>query len=220
MYILIMSKSSSTQSRKKRLKKIIIIGGAVLALLLAFVYVAPYVIGLLQSDNTQSDNYEDLRFFPVEEGKNVLEDELYLTMDREIYYTRYSETIALTEKSLESAHPAAQFFYSYFNCIKNGEHQLYSSFYTDDCYNHPNFNRPNSFTTQGLYDINIKLHSITVDEAANQATETYTVSYRIFENNGTYRKDVLPDELLVRVFEIKIDNGNIKICNVGFASKK
>ena len=203
-----------------RLKKIIIIFASVLALLLAFVYVAPYVINLLQSGNTQSDEYEDLRFFPVEEGKNVLEDPLYRTLDSSIYYTRYAETVALNEQNLESAHPSAQFFYNYFNCIKNGEYQLYSSFYTNECYNHKNFNRPNSFTTQGLYDINIKLHSITVDKDKNQATETYTVSYRIFENNGTYRKDVLPDELLVRVFEIKIDNGNIKICNVGFASKK
>ena len=57
------------------------------------------------------------------------------------------------------------------------------------------------------------------NDVTNTATETYTVSYRIFENNGTYRKDILPGKLLVRVFEIKIDNGNIKISNVGYASK-
>ena len=167
----------------------------------------------------QSEDYEldDFNFFPVDYDKNILEDEVYLSLDRGICYNRYGNMRVLTENNIAELHPTAGFFYRYFNCIINGDYEAYPSFYTDACLNDPNFNCPEKFTTQGLYDIDVNLFSVSGDETTKEITEVYRVSYRIFENNGTYRRDILQGETRTRVFEIKINNGIIKINSIGYS---
>ena len=65
---------------------------------------------------------------------------------------------------------------------------------------------PEKFTMQGLYEIHIEFMGFETNEAGEPVSELYYVDYRIYENNGTYRRDILPDEPRTRIFEVTLGN--------------
>lgn len=206
---------SNINKKKKNLKKIIIIVISAFLLLSLLAYVLPLVLDMVYPNN-DTVSYNQWRFFEADYDKNILEDDLYLSLNRSIYYNRYGDERVLTKDNIADFPVAAAFFYDYFDCIICGDYENYPSFYTESCLNDENFHCPEKFTMQGLYDIHVNLFSVTGNEENGTTTEIYEVSYRIFENNGTYRSDILPDETQTRVFEIVINNGVAKINSIGY----
>lgn len=204
---------TTNKAKKKKLIKIVLVVASVFLVLALLAWVLPMVIENLNSDS-EDYSYNEWLFFEPDYNKNILEDEIYLSLNRGIHYNRYGDERVLTEDMISDQHISAQFFYDYFDCIVRGDYQNYPSFYTERCLNDENFNLPERFTMQGIYDINVILHSVVGDEATGKITEYYEVSYRIFENNGTYRRDILPDETRTRVFEIEINGGEAKINSI------
>ena len=100
----------------------------------------------------------------------------------------------------------AVFFHDYINCIIRGDYGSYPSFYTEKCKSDPNFKMPEKFTMQGLYEIHIEFMGFETNEAGEPVSELYYVDYRIYKNNGTYRRDILPDEPRTRIFEVTLGN--------------
>ena len=208
------AKAEKIADKKRKLKKIskialISIGGLLLAAVLA--YVALYwVIPLLNNSG-----YEDWQFFEPDYDKNIFEDEVYMNMRRGIKYKRGGSEIVLSEENVDEQHVTARFFYDYINCIIAGDYESYPDFYTERCKNDRNFNCPEKFTMQALYDIRVALE---FEPEVNDGvvTEIYTVEYRIYQNNGTYRRDILPDETRRRVFEVVIDGEDVKINSITY----
>lgn len=208
------AKAEKIADKKRKLKKIskialISIGGLLLAAVLA--YVALYwVIPLLNNSG-----YEDWQFFEPDYDKNIFEDEVYMNMRRGIKYKRGGSEIVLSEENVDEQHVTARFFYDYLNCIIEGDYESYPNFYTERCKNDRNFNCPEKFTMQALYDIRVALE---FEPEVNDGvvTEIYTVEYRIYQNNGTYRRDILPDETRRRVFEVVIDGEDVKINSITY----
>lgn len=208
-----MSETTKTNlTKKKKLKKIIIIVASVLAFLAVLGAVLPIVLDKWFSE--EEHYYNPWLFFEPDWEKNILEDELYLRKDRGIYYNLRGNEQILTPENLNTYPVAATFFYEYFDCLVRGDYENYPSFYTESCLADENFQCPEKFTMQGIYDIHVNWVTQTAREDSDSYTEIYEVSYRIFENNGTYRKDILPDETKTRVFEIKVDNGVVKINSI------
>ncbi len=201
-------------SDKRKIKKIFIIlliSAAVLAIL---AYGLPYVYELIKDDGQDDVSYADYRFYEADYSKNILDDALYMSKDRAIKYDRNGFEQVLTEENINQIHPTADFFYSYINCIINGKYDEYPQYFTEACLADEDMDIPDRFTMQGLYDIRIKLHSISVNED-DSVCEIYEVSYSIFENNGTFRDDILPDETRTLVFELYVNNGVVKINAIG-----
>ncbi len=201
--------------KKKKLKKIVITVASVVLVVAVIAGVGPFVLNWIHPKN-QTVNYDDLRFFEPDYEKNIFEDDLYMSLRRGIHYNRYGNECVLTEDNVKELPTAAGFFYEYLNCIIRGDYENYPNFYTDKCKNDANFQCPEKFTMQGLYDIHVDLYSVSGDEETGAVTEVYEVRYRIFENNGTYRKDILPDETRTRVFELVIINGEAKINSITY----
>ncbi len=211
---MLMDNNSNNRSKKNKLKKLIIAVIAVFAVLALLAYGLPLV--LEQFGDEEDHSYNKWLFFEADYDKNILEDDWYLSHDRGIHYNRYGNNVVLTQENISSMPVSASFFYDYFDCIIRGDYENYPRFYTESCLSDENFHCPEKFTMQGLYDINVTLHSVSGDEESKITTEIYEVSYRIFENNGTYRDDILPDETRTRVFEIVINNGVAKINSITY----
>jgi len=205
-----------TASDKKTIKKIAIIIVCVFAFLGLLLGVLAIITELLEPeyDNT---SYDDYRFFEADYNKNIFEDELYLNRNRNIYYNRYGTERVLTESNVDDISVTARFFLEYFDCIINGDYQSYPQFFTQECLDSEGFSLPEKFTMQGLYDIHVNLYNANVPDGENGGvtTEVYEVSYRIFENNGTFRSDILPDETRTLVFELYISGDMVKINAIG-----
>ncbi len=201
---------------KKKIKKALIIIGAALLSLCALLGVLRLVTELLKPDYDDV-SYEDFRFYEADYEKNIFEDELYMRRNRDIRYNRYGSESILTEDNSGNIAESAEFFYDYFNCIINGDYEQYPSFFTESCLESDGFDLPESFTMQGLYDISVVLYSAEAKTVRGEemTVEVFEVSYRIFENNGTFRSDILPDETRTLVFELYITDSGVKINAIG-----
>lgn len=205
-----------TSADKKKIKKAAIIILAVF-LALGLLYGALTAVTYMLTPEVSEVSYDDYRFFEADYNKNILEDNLYLSLNRRIYFERIGSEMVLTEDNASGISPAAGLFYDYFNCLINGDYASYASFFTKECLDSDKFNKPERFTMQGIYDVHINMYrSDIVDEDSDAVREIYEVSYRIFENNGTFRKDILPDETRTLVFEINIIKGVAKINAIGY----
>lgn len=198
---------------KKKLKKgvktvLLVFGG--LLLLLGILYLVDYIIHLPPKER----ELNPWLFFEPDYDKNIYEDEAYMALNRNIYFDYMGFERAITEENVED-YPdkgavAAAMFIDYFECVINGDYENYSSFFTEKCLNDRRFQLPEKFTMQALYDIKVSIkHSPKIE--GDVRTEVYEVSYRIFENNGTFRKDIYPDEARTLVFAVEIIDGEAKI---------
>lgn len=205
--------TTADKQKIKKALKIVICVFLVLGLLLG----ALHLVTKWLEPEPEDISYEDFRFFEADYSKNILEDELYLAHNRGIYYNRFGNENELTEANAKDIAPAAEFFYDYFDCIITGDYKSYPSYFTQACLGSENFVLPERFTMQGLYDIHVNLFSAKREEISGEeiTVEIYEVSYRIFENNGTFRTDILPDETRTLVFELYISNGVVKINAIG-----
>lgn len=204
---------------KKKIKKTITVVAVVLAVLLLLSVVLPLVLELV-SPEYEDVSYEPWRFFEPDYNKNIYDDKVYMSHSRGINYTNENTTRVLTEENAADISASAAFFYDYITCIIDGNYTEYPNFFTDSYINNKDVKIPEKFTMQGLYDIHIDLYAPatrkTVD-GGDVLSEVYEVSYRIFENNGTFRTDILPDEPRTLVFELYIyGDGAVKINAIGF----
>lgn len=208
------AKNERVADKKRKLKKIskiALISAGALLLAATLAYVTLYWIIPAFNDS----GYEDWQFYEPDYDKNIFEDEVYMNMRRDIKYKRGSTEIVLSEGNVDDQYVTARFFYDYLNCIIEGDYENYPNFYTENCLNDRNFNCPEKFTMQALYDIRVALE-FEPEVNGGVVTEIYTVEYRIYQNNGTYRKDILPDETRRRVFEVVIDGEEVKINSITY----
>lgn len=200
---------------KKKIKRIALIVLSAF-LVLAAIYGALLAVDDLLEPEYSEASYEDYRFYEADYSKNILEDKLYLSLNRNIYFERMGSESVLTKENAIGISLAADLFFDYFDCLVKGDYENYSSFFTQECLESKNFTLPERFTMQGIYDVHINMYrSDVVDEESDTVREIYEVSYRIFENNGTFRSDILPDETRTLVFEINITKGVAKINAIG-----
>lgn len=200
---------------KKKIKRIALIVLSAF-LVLAAIYGALLAVDDLLEPEYSEASYEDYRFYEADYSKNILEDKLYLSLNRNIYFERMGSESVLTKENAIGISLAADLFFDYFDCLVKGDYENYSSFFTQECLESKKFTLPERFTMQGIYDVHINMYrSDVVDEESDTVREIYEVSYRIFENNGTFRSDILPDETRTLVFEINITKGVAKINAIG-----
>lgn len=215
------------KAAKKRLKKVLTIVIAAF-LVLGILCGALYLILKYAFPPEAPYGYDDKYFFPADYSKNIFHDERYMGKNRNVYYDHYGNIYTLTEENVDTLPGSARFLYDYINCIIEGRCDEYSGYFTSEYISSnesqvsKNLTIPlyTEFTMQGLYDIKIKRinnENSTADGDYN--VERYLISYRIFENNGTFRRDILDEsrELLYTVYT----NGTLtKINDIDFNQVK
>lgn len=173
--------------RQKLLRIALAVAGALLALLL--LTGALWLVSSLLSGRSVQEYSGS--FYEADYDRNILEDPAYQRLDRSVRYLEYDSGEPLTEENYRTLGVASAFFYEYFDAVIRGDCDTYRSFLTP--YYIKEFDPPERFTMQMLYDIEVnrtQRPSTAEFQGRTVTVHYFSVKYKIFENNGTFRKDV------------------------------
>ncbi|MBQ8818749.1 MAG: hypothetical protein IJZ83_09235 [Clostridia bacterium] len=184
--------NNAVKSNKKAKKKLLIIIICILTVMILLV-IASLIIDLIE--NNKNKEYEiDYNFYPADYEENIFEDEKYilLTKDGFISYCDSSTniTLGIDKEIAKNYGEEVDFLVDMIYDIINGDHESYNEKFSDSYYK--NNSPKNSFTMQKVYDV--KITSISdeevAEEAGNYTKSVYCVEYKIYHNNGTFRRDI------------------------------
>ena len=142
--------------------------------------------------------------WPVDYDEDIMTDEGYLGLNR---YIRYADggyaTYLASERDLAAASPAAAFFRAYFDAVIAGDAEAYNACFTDE-YRRQNGEK-GRFTAQKIYDIEVEKlveYRLNEDTPEEILVWEFDVSYRIRQNNGTFRDDIESDTARKQVYQL------------------
>lgn len=155
------------------------------------------------------DTLPEHHFYPAPDG-DLSNDAAYVKEDRTPAYIDQNNNEEDLTASLDA--PFGKFFIDYLAALKNGDHAALNALYSEVyCRNHAPYS---PFTKQLLYDVTIKyLYKDTIKTADTAADKAYLgwhltyfeVSYKIYRNDGSFRRDIVDDMTIVQVFTILTD---------------
>lgn len=192
----------------------------ILAVLVVFVVAASLLIHCMD----ESDTPEEGTFAPAKEQfeepdyeYDILKDQAYLALDREVYYSDGGYTRPIDESDLPSLDAGVTLLWNMIDCIIAGDADGYNSLFTEKYKS--KYGETERFAMQQLYDIRITVgrsEQVTQDDRTVNY-QTYYVQYRIRKNNGTFRRDIGDDEARIQIFTLSDrENGAVKIEEIGY----
>lgn len=205
-------------SRSKNKKRVIILicvlsvlGIASSVMLQNFDRFTRIVTGKNVDEDQKENNESKFYFYPVDFTRDVTKDDVYMSLDRDIYFKQGGETICLADEDPNTFTEDLRFFYRYFDSIIEGDAETYNSFFTEYYYE---TNKPLlPFAPQMIYDIMIeKLGQI--DNDNGDIFYTYDVIYKIYQNDGSFRRDMDSDSSRRLCFYLVQKNGVVKIDSI------
>ena len=193
-------------SERQKLKRaVLIVAAAFLALLL--------LTGLLWLVNkflpkVLPEPEDAFSFYEADYDRNIFEYPAYQRLNRSVRYLEYETGENLTEENYLTLGVASEFFYKYFDAIIRGDCDAYRAYLTPHYIE--TYQPPELFTMQMLYNIEVnrEQHVSTAEFEGQTATVHYfSVKYSIFENNGTFRRDVGSNTSTTQYYEIYVVGG-------------
>ena len=197
---------------KKRIVKTVCFLVAVVLGLFAVVSVGDFLVGKIASKKFDLTVKQDgIYYFPEDYSTDINERLLYTVKERRVYLVDASRLGGyLTEDNPITNSKVGVLFNSYFEALVNGDSVALDSLFTDNYFKaHVN---PKRFTPQMVYDIKVEFYnSQSSDEGY---IERYIVSFKIMENNGSFRADVRSDAAKPLVYEVQVGDSNARISAV------
>ncbi|MBQ4121323.1 MAG: hypothetical protein IJD35_04840 [Clostridia bacterium] len=181
------------------------------------------------------ETYPAHLFVDPDYESNIWEYPTYKDLDHSISYSFDGQTVDLKNNlktgSLTSYDkPFDEFFAAYFAALAKGNaNGEFDAFYSDVYFRtHKPFGR---FAPQKVHDIAISRRTeeqtITQEEKEEDAIyigctlTSFEVRYRIYHNDGTFRRDILGDDIIVQYIDLLGDkNGNYTVNSVGYGRHK
>lgn len=165
-----------------------------------------------KSDQTKQESGK-IVYYPTDYDEDILQDRVYLSYDRDLLFgSPYQQRKYHFETEREEASEEAGFFLDFFQCLIMGESDSLQSFFVQGY-----FAEEPHFTMQMIHDISVVLHSVDQDTVNGISTEvySYTVTYEIFRNNGTWRQGVGSNDARPQIYQlIRDEDGNYKIWRI------
>ncbi len=174
------------KDKSKKIKRGIIIVSAVLLGLILILF----VMRLFAPKVGFTDKRDDIFYFPEDYNEDIFEDLVYINRFRDVRFDYYGTAIYINVENYAAQSKEAKFFYDYFDTVISGEYQTYKNFFHKSFFSHHSI--PKKFTMQKIYDIEV--YTMSSDIIDGEVFETYKVSYKIQENNGSFRADVSSNE--------------------------
>lgn len=198
------------QKQKKNIRLVLLIlGGIVLMSILALL-----LLNWLLPEK-ESPPQKDIYFYPVVEG-NIFENPDYLALNRFVYYcddpSGYGLTTQITDDDRETFDIKVRFAETYLNMLILGDSRGLELMCSQ---NYLKENSISDFTQQMVYESYIYYHSSEMQQDGSKLV-TYRLNYKIYQNNGTYRRDVGSDSAKPEylVLWVSPDESEIKIENI------
>lgn len=187
-----LSKTETTaDSSRKKAKKILIIIILSIVGVMAVLGIASVIIDTV-TKNDKKEFEVDYNFYPADYEENIFENERYLALIAEefIKYTDSATnvTVGIDKESAYEQGIEVQFIVDMLYDAINGDHEAYNARFSDTYYeDHLPKER---FTMQKIYDVNITYVSSEKISDGNYTKSIYCIEYKIYENNGTFRRDI------------------------------
>ncbi len=209
-----MEKNGNATSRKKLLIILFIVLG-VLLLMYGLTLIIPKLFVESEPESTK-EIIADFSFYPADYDEDIFEDEDYLSLIFEgiIEYDDNINSITVLDKdTAASSGKPVKLMVDMIYSIINGNAEEYNSYFSELYYR---TNKPKeTFTKQKIYDARLtyfSTESVTKDKVT-YTEYTYKLRYRIYENNGTFRKDI-GDGYRVQYITVSDREGDLKIDSI------
>ena len=185
------SLEESLQRSKKMNKKLTLILGSIAGVMVILI-TAAVLLAILSRPKSEIREYEDSEFFPTYQG-NIMEYEKYLGKDRSIKYcsdpSGYGLTLAVTDENREEFDAGVLFLCDYIQTIIDGDADAYNACFAERYFEEND--RQKAFAPQMVYGTVITYQKEQTD--GDSKLITYKLEYMIFENDGSFRRDILSD---------------------------
>ena len=156
--------------------------------------------------DTYRPDYTTITYAPVDFEEDIFLNVEYMEKNRAIkYITGPQSTEYPIEYALQSNDTGLLFFAQYFQSIIHGEYQKHSDFYWDQYFEDKrSFELPTEpFTMQKIHNISVDYRRAnTVIESDGSQKTYYIVRYMIFQNNGTFRRDLAENTTVPMLVEL------------------
>lgn len=199
------------KTEKQKLKNILrffAIAFAALLLILGALYLVKLLLKGEKVDYTQKQ--EDIYYFSADYDASPLDDEVYVAKNREVMFTDHTGRGEPLTAYAGEGKDAKALFYNYFKALVEGDADAHLALLAQNYKD--SFVVPERFTPQKVYDISISF--LTGVSDGGKYVEKYQVSYKIYENNGTYRADVGSNVAKIMSFDVIIENGRAMINSI------
>ena len=147
-----------------------------------------------------------------EEDFDIMEYDEYLDLDRNVYLNdKHSGVVqSITEEDCDDHGAGLGVLYRVLMAIQAGDHVEYNYYMGEK------FLKKNSFTQQQIYDIEISPYSSGTVKGDGGSYDEYIfkVTYRIHENNGTYRNTIESDVSRPQYFIINDSTGKLLVMDI------
>lgn len=184
------AEKTESESRKNSKKLLIIIIVSIVGVMAVLGIVSLLIDNITKK---QKDEFEvDYNFYPADYEENIFEDEKYMAIISE-EFIKYTDSttnvsIGIDKETAQEQGSEVQFIVDMIYDAMNGDNVAYNAHFSDSYYK---YNPPKErFTMQKIYDVNITYISSEKISDGNYTKSIYCVEYKIYENNGTFRRDI------------------------------
>jgi hypothetical protein len=205
----------ATDAKKGQKKKIITAFAVTGALLL----VCALIVGGLRIFGNKAEDKTVATVDPMkladtkEEGFDIMEYDEYLGYNRNIYLRENGVEMSISESDSTNHGDGFEVMYQVIRSINEGDSRAYNALMGDEKLHKPDF------TQQQIYGIQIQTYSKKTMVGKNNLEYieyVYKVKYKIHENNGTYRNDILSDASRDQYFVINDSSGEMLVMDIIF----
>lgn len=209
--------SRKTSKTSKRSKKLLFTLAASAGLLVALAVAGAFILpGLLDGGKFKENPTPVITGTDELDDSDLFRDEKeYLTLFTDIFFEYGGMGTYITDDNYMDFEDQAQFFKKYIDSVMDGDVEAYMSLFAPDFFEE---DEKISFNPQKLYDISVTFNSenanITLGDATYTTVENFTVKYKIFNNDKTFRKDMPSDAVKPQVIQIAEVDGEYKIINI------
>lgn len=201
------------EAKKKNKKRIIMVIAILLAICVVsgvLLYFEPWLELNKKEPIGMYGSMKSYSHYPADYELDVTTVAPYMELDRNIYYGNGSEEYVI---KFDPDNTVDQnFFIRYIEIVISGNYEAYNKLFTENYYK--TYDPYVRFTPQMLYDIHIQ--KIGEQYKDGKTLYKYNVSYKIYNNTGTFRNDIGSDGSKPLYFEVINDNGTLKIDHINY----
>jgi len=148
---------------------------------------------------------------------NIFNRRDYLDKNRYLTYAEGGMEITLVDGSYSDYGEGIELLAAYFDALMHGDAALVNSFYSDAwlAENNGGFTK---ITMQKLYDMKVEYLSRVDNKSAATTDWYYKISYKIMENDGTFRNDIPSDAVRAQYYTVHDNGYELEITYVGYQS--
>ncbi len=161
----------------------------------------------------KSDPVDSIFYYPANYDENIHKNKAYQSLVRDfVFGSGGVETTYKISDEAQNEDPECRFFLDYFETVIEGNYNEYPAFFVDDY-----FEEKPKFTMQMIFEPYVSYHSLSHETIEGKETEVlnYYVRYKIFKNNGTFRKGIASGEAVPQIYQlIKLPDQSYRIFRI------